>query len=310
MAMELRKSFKNVALRSFFCMDQAGIHILPKHFYSPIPDYAWLKKNKELWSGRVELYGVEWDLDRQIQWLTEACSPFYGEVAGLDFYQNAISNEWGLGFGAIESQVLHCVVRSLAPSRILEIGSGVSTACMVDAVKRNALEGKGKTEITCIEPFPQPSFKRLAGIRHIPSLCQSVPNALFSELGNGDLLFIDSSHTVKTGSDVVKIYLEIIPSLPPGVTIHIHDIYLPYLYPRDTLTHYWGWQETVLLTALLTNNSHLSVLACLSALHYDRTQELQSLLSDYRPQANDQGLQPSSTPSQGHFPASLWLRTC
>jgi hypothetical protein len=94
-----------------------------------------------------------------------------------------------------------------------------------------------------------------------------------------------------------------------AVFIHIHDIYLPYLYPRSVLFYPFASQETALLLALLTNNKHLSVLCCLSALHHDRTNRLRSLLSDYQPQANLEGLCPSYPP-KGHFSNSLWSQTC
>jgi hypothetical protein len=140
----------------------------------------------------------------------------------------------------------------------------------------------------------------------IPQPCQEVPYQLFEHISDGDLLFIDSSHAVKIGSDVLRIYLEIIPRLKPGVFIHIHDIYLPYAYPRTVFTRPWWWQETALLIALLTNNPKLQVLTCLSALHYDYAVEMQEVLGDYRPAPNDEGLTVSAP---GHFPASLWLQT-
>ncbi len=307
--MGLRKQAKKFAFKCFSVVDRLGIHILPKHYYSPVPDYAWLKHHKRLWTQRVDLRGVEWDLDLQVDWLRRMCQPYYDEVRGLGSFEKATSAGWGPGFGPIESQVLHCVVRSLAPGRILEIGSGVSTACMVEAVKKNEKENKPSTKVTCIEPYPKQVFRRLPDIQLVQDVCQAVPAGVFAELKANDLLFIDCSHAVKLGSDVVKIYLEIIPNLPPGVFIHIHDIYLPYLYPRDALTQFFGWQETALLAALITNNSGLSVLASLSALHYDRSKQLKELLSDYQPQANEEGLLPDTATPAGHFPASLWLRT-
>jgi hypothetical protein len=121
-------------------------------------------------------------------------------------------------------------------------------------------------------------------------------------------LFIDSSHAVKIGSDVVHLCLNVIPRLPPGVFIHIHDICLPYVYNRDALENYLGWQETALVHALLINNAGLEVLCCLSALHYDVPERLAAILKDYVPQANNEGLRPSPR-APGHFPSSLWLRT-
>ena len=131
---------------------------------------------------------------------------------------------------------------------------------------------------------------------------------MFDELKAGDLLFIDSSHTLKLGSELARIYLDIIPDLPPGVFIHIHDIYLPYLYMRTALSNYYDWQETSLVLALLKNNTRLSVQCCLSALHYDRPKQMATLLTEYRPEANIKGLQAAKA-GKSHFPCSLWLRT-
>jgi predicted O-methyltransferase YrrM len=252
-----------------------------------------------------------------MHWLADTCRPFYDEVRGLAFYRDVTAKQLGPGYGPIESQVLHCVLRRYAPAAIVEIGSGVSTACMLQAVERNAHEGKRASRLVCVEPFPRPAFRGLPHVTHIEAPCQAVDAAVFESLGAGDLLFIDSSHAVKVGSDVVRIYLDIIPRLPAGVLIHIHDIYLPYLYSRHVLDTYFGWQETVLVQALLAHNPRLQVLAALSALHYDRRSELRAVLSDYAPQADREGLpangdvadataQPAE---QQHFPCSLWLVT-
>lgn len=309
MTVNPRKQVRHLLFKWQSQLDRLGVHILAKHYYSPVSDLSWLREHKELWIYRADLQGVEWDLDRQMNWLVRICEPYYQEVRGLDFYEKATSEGWGPGFGPIESQVLHCIVRSLAPARILEIGSGVSTACMVEAARKNEQDGRPATKITCIEPYPTAAFKRLRKIHHIQELCQAVAKSVFAELKAGDLLFIDSSHAVKTGSDVVRIYLEIIPNLPPGIVVHIHDINLPYLYPRHALTNLNGFQETALVTALITNNCRLSVLTCLSALHYDRSKELQAVTSDYRPQASEQGLRLDAAVQKGHFPSSLWLLT-
>jgi hypothetical protein len=303
-----RRLLKEASFKLFFVLDRLGLHVLPKHYYTPLPDYRWLAENKPAWMGRAPLVGVVWDLQQQLDWLDRICRPYYGEVAGLEFYRGVLASDVGPGFGEVESQVLHCFLRAVAPSRVVEIGSGASTACLIHAAEMNRREGRAGARITCVEPFPKKAFRRVESVRHIEQRCQAVPAAVFAELGPGDLLFVDSSHAVKVGSDVLRIYLDIIPRLAPGVYIHIHDVYLPYLYPRDALTAYFGSQETSLLLGLLTNNARLSVLACLSALHYDRPLALAALLGDYRPQANVEGLPPSST-AVGHFPSSLWLRT-
>lgn len=297
-----------VSFKLFLFLDRLGLHVLPKHYYTPIPDYHWLRSNKPIWTGRVPLVGVHWDLDEQLEWLAQICSPYYHEVAGLEFYERTTRNGIGPGFGPIESQVLHCFVRAKTPRLIIEIGSGVSTACFVHAADLNRRESRNQSCITCIEPYPKKAFQKIENICHLRQSCQTVPLSVFDQLGPGDLLFIDSSHSVKVGSDVTRIYLDIIPRLAQGVFVHIHDIFLPYLYQRSVLSNYFAWQETSLVLALLINNKQLSVLTCLSALHYDRPEKLRCLLPDYRPRDGFEGLD-KCYPPQNHFPASLWLST-
>ncbi len=305
----MSKLLTKISFSLFSLLDRGGLHVLPKHYYTPVPDYDWLNKNKQVWTGRANLSGVHWDLDEQLEWLAQTCLHYYHEVAGLEFYEQTIASAVGPGFGPIESQVLHCFIRANAPPLIVEIGSGVSTACMIYASGLNRQEGKSPSRIICVEPHPRKAFRKVENIRHLEQPCQTVPHSTFEELGPGDLLFIDSSHSVRVGSDVIRIYLDIIPKLAPDVFVHIHDIFLPYLYQRSVLSNYFGWQETSLLLALLTNNKQLSILTCLSALHYDRTEKLVRLLRDYKPRDGLEGLDQCSAP-EGHFPASLWLRTC
>ena len=299
---------KQFLFKTFSMLDRAGVHVMPKHYYTPVPDCTWLRENEPLWIGRSSLDGIHWDLAEQFAWLQDVCQPYYGEVAGLKSYYSFTQNGSGPGYGEIESQVLHCFVRRFAPANIIEIGSGVSTMCMLEAAGFNQRDGKCAPRITCVEPFPSQNLRQRKEVELIPQFCQQVPLSLFDRLSAGDLLFIDSTHAVKVGSDVMRIYLEIIPHLPAGVFLHIHDVYLPYAYPRDVFSMPYWWQETALLMALLTNNSRLSVLTCLSALHYDYPQQMQKLLTDYRPAPNREGLAVSPS-DPGHFPASIWLKT-
>jgi hypothetical protein len=310
MRRKVRKLGRDLWFQAFRVFERLGVHVLPKSFYSPIQDYHWLNANKEFWIGRCGLSGVDWNVERQMEWVKEICGPYHREVEGLGFHAESAVRGWGPGFGPIESQVLHCFVRSKAPQRIIEIGSGQSTVCMLRASDLNAKEGRTVSQITCIEPYPRKALRELKGVKLLKQMCQAVPASVFSELRAGDLLFIDSSHAVKVGSDVIRIYLEIIPNLPAGVFVHIHDINLPYLYNRSTLTPFFmqNTQETALLAALLTGNAHLSVLASLSALHYDQTRELKHLLPDYDPEANVEGLC-SSYNDRKHSPNSIWLET-
>jgi Methyltransferase domain len=306
-----RSALREIWFKLFLFFEHFGVHVLPKSFYTAIQDFHWLVRNKPLWVERSGLTAVDWDMNRQIEWLAQTCRSFYQEVEGLAFYEQVHERNAGPGYGPIESQVLHCFIRTHAPPRIVEIGGGCSTMCMVHAAALNGRDGRPSSKITCVEPHPHKALEELSGVTLIKQPCQAVSSDVFSQLRAGDLLFIDSSHAVKVGSDVIRIYLDIIPNLPSGVFVHVHDINLPYLYDRSTLSSYYrnNSQETALLAALLIGNQHLSVLASLSALHYDRSRALAELLSDYRPQGNENGLCPFYPPT-GTFPNSIWIKTC
>ena len=300
---------KSLSFRAFVALDRLRLHVLPKHFYTPVPDYTWLKRNMDTWTHPLPVGDLtEWDLDAQLGWLREVCEGYYDEVAGLRTFADLGASNVGPGFGPIESQVLHCVVRARRPRRILEIGSGLSTACMLNAIELNARDGGERSEVVCIEPYPKPAFRDLPGLRHIEELCQTVDGNVFEQLESGDMLFVDSSHSVKIGSDVVRIYLDVIPRLRPGVLVHVHDVNLPYAYPRDALSAFWASQETALLLALLAGNRSLRVSACCSALHYGRREALREVLPDYQPAEDRAGL-PRRPGGAGHFPSSIWLET-
>jgi hypothetical protein len=306
----IRSFLKRISFHLFLLGDRLGIHVLPKHYSTPIADYRWLRANKTLWAGKASLVGVHWDLDEQARWLRGLCSPYYHEVQGFDRFRQLASSGIGAGYGPLESQVLHCFMRAKRPPTVVEIGSLVSTVCMPDTVRLNVRDGLPGTRIICVDPYPKEGFDRLEGITHIQKLGQEVPLGVFRDLRAGDLLFIDYSHAVKTGSDTVRIYLEVIPNLPPGVFIHIHDVTLPYLYHPDVLLNYMGWQETVLLLALLIRNPCLSVLACQSALHHERKQALAEILPDYRALPQVEGIGESHrSVERNHFPSSIWLQT-
>jgi predicted O-methyltransferase YrrM len=297
---------KDILFKTFRSLDWAGLHALPKHYYSPVPDCTWLRENRDLWIGRSSMTGIAWNLADQFAWLRDLCEPYYDEMSVEDY--RALSSGYGPGYGEIEAQVLHCFMRTFAPERVIEIGSGASTLCMVQAARLNESKGKTRSRITCIEPYPSDKLRNQSEIELIPQVCQQVPLSVLDQLRSGDFLFIDSSHAVKVGSDVLRIYLEMIPRLTSGVFIHVHDIYLPYAYPRTVFTRPWWWQETAMLMALLINNPKLQVLACESALHYDYPEELQTVLKQYFPAPNDEGLSVSPE-AEGHYPSSIWLRT-
>src|SRR5262249_25805410 len=150
--------------------DRLGFHFLPKHYYTPVPDYAWLRANRALWDKRADLYSLEWDLDSQLTWLTEICKNYRSEVTGLSSYRQL--TQYGPGYGEVESQVLHCFCRAMQPQKIIEVGSGVSTACMANACPST-------TEITCIEPYPRDALRNFSRISLIEEMVQAVNSSVF-----------------------------------------------------------------------------------------------------------------------------------
>ncbi len=309
--MPIRRKLKNRAKELLFSVHKLGLRcgvvVLPNHYYIDFPDVNQLAKTADLWAKPSQLAGIEIDLDQQAACLRAICGPFANEVRGNPHYQTAVSTDCGPGYGYIEAEALHCVVRSLKPKRIVEVGSGVSTYCILQAAARN----ETRCAITCVEPYPR-QWLRNADVTLVEKPVQAVPLELFESLGDGDFLFIDSSHTVKTGSDVNFLVLEALPRLNPGVVVHVHDIFLPYDYPRDVLRFCFQWQETALLHAFLIGNRNVEIMFCLSQLHYARPGVLREVFPEYRAQPAENGLRSAGSAlfddAEDHFPSSLYLR--
>ncbi|NOT54820.1 MAG: class I SAM-dependent methyltransferase [Deltaproteobacteria bacterium] len=237
--------------------------------------------------------------------------PFQNEYAGNQTYREAVERHFGPGYGYIEAQALHGVMRHYHPRRVIEVGSGVSTYCMLKALELNEQETGQTFNLTCVEPYPSKPLRALGRAKLIQAPVQTVPFENFKELASGDLLFIDSSHVVKPGGDVNYLILDVLPRLAPGVIVHFHDIYLPYDYPRDVLRTYFQWMETSLLRAYLIHNEHVRIVFCLSQLHYDRQEVLKQVFPEYVPTRDENGLElrDEAAGKRTHFPASIYIQT-
>jgi predicted O-methyltransferase YrrM len=305
----MNRHLKNVAKRLLMNAHEAalklGLIVLPKHYYVPVANLGELRNTRYAWARRSSMTGIDTDLACQSSVLTQMVLPFEPEYRGNSALLEAEEKGFGPGFGYVEAQCLHGVLRSLKPRRIIEVGSGVSTHCVLKAAALNAAEGQ-PASITCVEPYPSAYLRAASQIELIRERVQCLPPSEFDRLERGDFLFIDSSHAVKPGGDVLYLYLEVLPRLRAGVVIHIHDIYLPYSYQRDLLHTMWQWSETALLMALLTNNPRMEILFCLSMLHYDAPEVLKHVFPEYRRAPDVDGLADSD--ATGHFPASIYLR--
>ena len=161
-------------------------------------------------------------------------------------------------FSYSDAMAYYCIIRHTKPRRIIEIGSGFSSLIALEALEKN-----GTGELVCIEPFPLPWMDRQAerfGL--IRKRIQEITPAYFNEiLSDGDILFIDSTHTVKAGSDCLYIYLKILPELDCDLYIHAHDIHLPYQFSKKMMFEKRVfWTEQYLLYAYLLENPRTRVL--------------------------------------------------
>lgn len=159
-------------------------------------------------------------------------------------------------FNYFDGIMLYCFIRLLKPKRIIEVGSGYSSAAMLDTCERFL---QGSTDITFIEPYPETLHKRLRPedkARHtvIEKKVQDVPLEVFRALQKDDILFIDSSHVAKFGSDVNYLLFTVIPQLQDGVVIHFHDIFRNFDYPPQWLHEGRAWNEGYLIRAFLMSN--------------------------------------------------------
>ena len=293
----LKNIIKRLLLKIFKLGLKFKVVILPDHYYIPISNIRNLKKNKN-WQKKSTLNGIDINLNDQLENIRKIVLPFKEEYKNGKCYFDAVKQNTGPGFGVIEAQALYGTIRHFSPRKIIEIGSGTSTFIMLNAGAKN---------ITCIEPYPSDFLFKNKSVNLLKTKLENCDPKLFLDLKEGDFLFIDSSHTLKIGSDVSQIYLEILPILNPGVIIHIHDIFFPYNYQRDADNTMFQWMETQLLQALMTNNSKFEILFCMSHLHYEFQKELNSIFPMYSPQEDINGI--AKNIYKGHFPSSIYLVT-
>ncbi|MFT3805699.1 class I SAM-dependent methyltransferase [Arenimonas sp.] len=245
----------------------------PGHFYSPIVDTEALAQDRlRVWPGAPTIVGIDFDDASHLHVLQDVMPrllPAYDYPETLpdsdtlsSFYTRNSQFSW------LDARALFALLHEWRPRRVIEVGSGYSSLLMAD-VNRRFLGGA--CEISCIEPYPRPFLQAaVPGIaRLLVRRVQDVPMEEFARLEAGDVLFIDSSHVAKTGSDVNHLYFEVLPRLTAGVRIHVHDIFLPNDYPQDwAIADNRSWNEQYLLRALLMHSTAFRVVfGCSYAFH-------------------------------------------
>lgn len=244
---------------------KAGYLPVPVHFYSAIPDLADLKE-RDVWNKKGDLSGVDFDEQGQLALLAQLGQQFGEECRWphdeTEDVRQYYTHNPSFSFGCAAST--YAMIRHFKPKRIIEIGSGMSSRVIAQALEKNA-GGAEKAEYTIIDPFPRLEIAdgRVPSSRLIKERVELTDYAIFETLEKNDILFIDSSHSLKIGSDVYALYLEILPRIAPGVVVHIHDIQLPYEYPEAyALNEIFRqfWTEQYPLQSFLAFNESFKVL--------------------------------------------------
>jgi predicted O-methyltransferase YrrM len=272
--------------------DALGVTPIRYHYHQPLPRIDDLPERTWV---RDQLTGIDFNVDGQLSLLSVL--NYQSELAAIPiddtgdrarfFYNN-------LNFGSGDAEIYYSLVRQFRPKCILEIGGGYSTLIAHMAVEANG----GGTEHICVEPYEQPWLEQIGLSKVIRARAESLPLDLFTALGVNDILFIDSSHVLRAGGDVWFEYLQILPNLGPGVLVHVHDVFLPYPYPKEWLKiRRLYWTEQFLLQAVLQNNSSFKVLLALYFLSQEHRSDLARACPVYATQ-------------QERGPGSFWMRKC
>ncbi|MGH9099458.1 MAG: class I SAM-dependent methyltransferase [Acidimicrobiales bacterium] len=227
----------------------------PGHFYSPVPDLAEVEAQADrLFDPRRDLPGVDLREEQQLK-LFRALAALAREAPlpaapGTSARYGVDNPNYGIG----DASMLQAMLRHLRPRRYLEVGSGYTTALALDTNERYL---DGAMQVTAIEPHPE----LLRQVVHtgdpvevLADPVQSVPVERFRALGEGDVLFLDCSHVLKTGSDVQHLYTNVLPVLAEGVYVHVHDVFWPFEYLRHWVEAGRAWNEAYLLHAFMLFN--------------------------------------------------------
>jgi predicted O-methyltransferase YrrM len=237
--------------------------VAPGHFYSPIPRLDAIRAREGTIFDRTRraLPGIELHESEQLA-LLRTFEPYYAELPfqaqrtpGLRyFFENPT-------YSYSDAIFLYCMIRHARPSRIIEVGSGYSSCVTLDTSERFF---DSRIACTFIEPYPDGllSLIRPADrdrIELVASDLQAVGLERFRALAAGDILFVDSTHVSRVGSDVNYLFFEILPQLAPGVLVHFHDVFYPFEYPEPWVYEGRAWTEAYLLRAFLAFNDAFEI---------------------------------------------------
>lgn len=242
------------------------------HYHSPIPDFDEVESHFKTLNNSI--LDINFDFENQNNQL-ETYLPFYSELPwdfkNDDKNQHVRYKNYSSYYRYSDAIFLYSMMRAHRPSKIIEVGSGFSSAIMLDT---NDLFFNKSIKFTFIEPNPQDRLDALLTETDRETYAikaqkvQDVDLKIFDQLEENDFLFVDSSHLSKTGSDLNYILFEILPRLKKGVIIHFHDVFFPFEYPKNwIIEEKFYWNECYILRSFLMNNKDYSIEFFNSAAH-------------------------------------------
>jgi hypothetical protein len=242
----LEHILKKILLARPSFWEKNGIQITYDHFYYPIPNSHEL--TPELFARISKGLGIDWNISDQDDHLERIFGAYIQELESSPRMQM---------MSAIDGAIYYAMIRHYRPQYIIEVGCGESTRIAAQAVLKN--RENGACQLVCIEPFPGDDLVR--GFNGLSGLIQNkVQDVSFDDLEKCDMLFIDSSHVVRMGSDVVWEVEEILPRLKKGCLIHFHDIFIPREYPETWARNRIFWSEQYMIWAFLMFNDTFKII--------------------------------------------------
>ncbi|GIK47159.1 MAG: class I SAM-dependent methyltransferase [Rhodocyclaceae bacterium] len=235
----------------------------PGHFYSPIPDLDEIRHDEARIFGSIPrtIAGIDLHEEEQLALLSSFADYYLSMPFGERQSPSLRYRFENPAYSYSDAIMLHCMIRHASPKRIIEVGSGYSSCVTLDT---NELFFGNRIHTSFIEPYPELLLSLVkdgdrSRIRVIPSRLQNVALEEFDALEENDILFVDSTHVCKTGSDVNRIFFDILPKLRQGVYVHFHDIFFPFEYPKEWIYRGRAWNEAYLLRAFLQYNAAFRV---------------------------------------------------
>lgn len=274
-------------------IETVGILPIRRHYYEPFTERRDLRCGTR---HKRDLPGIDWNVREQLALLKEL--NFAGELTAWS-QPRTHALEFRFDNGSFESgdaEFLYQFVRLKKPKVLIEIGSGNSTLVVRQAISANMKAEAGYScRHICIEPYEFPWLDEL-GIEIIRRRVEKLDLTIFRELSAGDILFIDSSHVIRPNGDVLTEYLQILPTLPPGVVVHIHDVFSPRDYLDEWIVdRKLLWNEQYLLECMLSAGGGWKVIAALNSLCHDHFEELRRVCPYL---------------SKGREPGSFYIQRC